>query len=85
MFIDPKHPLYTNDYSTSPSVYVAFQSVQASNFCGNIGLRNNAPTLAFKPGELSTSEGFFYDAAKYTATPITPYPAQYTEANWGDA
>jgi hypothetical protein len=64
---------------------VAFSSVQASNFCGDLALGNSAPTLAFNPGELSTSAGFFYDAAKYTETPITPYPAQYTAASWGDA
>lgn len=63
---------------------MAFSSVQASNFCGDIGLINHAPTLAFNPGELSTSAGFFYDALKYTITPITPYPAQYTAADWGD-
>ena len=41
-------------YSTSPSIYVRFPTVSASDACGFIGSTSTSITLAFSPGELST-------------------------------
>ena len=41
-------------YSTSPSIYVRFPTVIASDACGFIGSPSTSITLAFSPGELST-------------------------------
>ena len=40
--------------STSPSIYVRFPTVSASDACGFIGSALTSITLAFSPGELST-------------------------------
>ncbi|KAI9871860.1 MAG: hypothetical protein M1830_002369, partial [Pleopsidium flavum] len=39
---------------TSPSIYVAFHNVYATDSCGLLGLYHTSVTLAFAPGELST-------------------------------
>lgn len=40
--------------STSPSIYVAFQSLLASNYCGPVGSSYVMTTLAFEPNQLMT-------------------------------
>lgn len=40
--------------STSPSVYVAFQSLNATDLCGLVGTTIARTTLAFAPDALST-------------------------------
>ena len=46
--------------STSPSIYVRFPIVSASDACGLIGSASTSITLAFSPGELSTFEWELY-------------------------
>jgi hypothetical protein len=41
-------------YSISPSAYVVYTSVSASNQCGRVGGTISRTTLAFDPGDLST-------------------------------
>jgi len=50
--------LYNFEYSVSPSIYVAFESIHASDLCGDVGPQYPATTLAFAPGELSTSKAY---------------------------
>jgi hypothetical protein len=44
---------------TSPSVYVVFESVGATNLCGEVGTAVINKTLAFDPEELSTQRNYF--------------------------
>jgi len=41
---------------TSPSIYVAYHDISASNFCGQVGPKHTSITLSFQPGQLSTLE-----------------------------
>lgn len=41
---------------TSPSIYVAYHDISASNRCGQIGPKHTSITLSFAPGSLSTSD-----------------------------
>jgi hypothetical protein len=43
----------------SPSVYVVFESIAATNLCGEVGSTIINKTLAFDPDELSTQRNFF--------------------------
>ena len=42
--------------STSPSIYVAFRSLNATNLCGLVGTAISRTTLAFAPDALSTDK-----------------------------
>ena len=58
---------------TSPSVYVKFPAVAASDSCGQLGSAVNNLTLAFAPGELSTVVGRNPGHMGYgTALPFDP-------------
>lgn len=46
----------------SPSVYVAFQSLYATDFCGTFGSVVTETTLAFAPSELSTDMAYHYSS-----------------------
>jgi hypothetical protein len=50
---------YTDIGSVSPSVYVVFESIGATNLCGEVGTTIINKTLAFDPDELSTQRNFF--------------------------
>lgn len=52
-------------FSTSPSIYVAFQSLHATDLCGQVGKKYNSTTLAFHPGELSTAAEYFIGTPYY--------------------
>jgi len=46
----------------SPSIYVAYHDISASNSCGQVGSKHTSVTLSFQPGQLSTinySPGLF--------------------------
>ena len=45
---------------TSPSIYVAFYSLSATDMCGLRGARVSSTMLAFAPGELSTVQGHLW-------------------------
>ena len=45
---------------TSPSVYVAFHSLSATDMCGLRGKKIGSTMLAFAPGELSTVQGHLW-------------------------
>ncbi|KAI9714133.1 MAG: hypothetical protein M1812_006461 [Candelaria pacifica] len=49
-----------NDDSTSPSVYLAYHDISASNFCGQVGSKHTSVTLALNPEDVSSVEGFDY-------------------------
>ena len=46
---------------TSPSIYVAFYSLSATDMCGFRGNNITSTMLAFAPGELSTVQGHMWD------------------------
>ena len=47
--------------SVSPSVYIAFQSLGATDLCGRVGKTHDNTTLSFGQHELSTSAATFID------------------------
>ena len=67
--------------STSPSIYVAFKSLYATNLCGTLDSKAYQTTLAFAPGELSTAPGW-----KWNYTNVPPFEnTVFTKATWVDA
>lgn len=46
--------------SVSPSVYVIFESLVATDLCGPVGETHYNRTVSFGPSELSTSQGGSY-------------------------
>jgi hypothetical protein len=69
-------------FSTSPSVYVGFQSLYATDFCGTVGGNvYSATTLAFKQGDLCTAPAYFWNSAEYNASQPFLFPV-YTRATW---
>lgn len=70
----------------SPSIYVAFSSLHASDLCGAVGQTYNATTVAFHPTDLSTSRGYHYDTVLYTSFPPRLYDLSmtFTQATFGD-
>lgn len=56
--LPPQHlnvvPELTKDSSTSPSIYVDFYSLSATDSCGLLGPVITSTLLSFAPGELST-------------------------------
>lgn len=53
----------TKPFRTSPSIYVAFETLHASNLCGDVGSKITTTTLAFAPGELSTSAAYLVESS----------------------
>ncbi|KAI9702741.1 MAG: hypothetical protein M1836_007955 [Candelina mexicana] len=56
-------------YSTSPSVYLAYHDISASNFCGQVGSKHTSITLALNPEDVSSVEGVDYHD-QYASTSI---------------
>ncbi|TVY81937.1 hypothetical protein LSUE1_G003636, partial [Lachnellula suecica] len=72
---------------TSPSVYVAFQSLYATDLCGDVFSRVAGTTIAFAPDELSTTVGYRWDTSLYSSNPPIFYGSSgpiFTEADWAD-
>lgn len=69
---------------SSPSVYVAFESLHARDYCGNTGANGGTITFAFDPGELSTTVGYKWDTDEFSDFPPTMGSENFTQANWGD-
>lgn len=71
--------LHSNIASTSPSVYIAFQSVYARDKCGTVGETIiAATTLAFDITDISSDNFFKWDTARYT-TREPAIAATYTQ------
>ena len=72
--------------SISPSIYVAFSSLRATNYCGDVGPKYTATTIAFNPDELSTTMAYDYTlehTSDHAPMFFTEGPI-YTQATWGD-
>ena len=65
--------------SISPSIYVAFNSLYATNLCGTVGTEvNSATTIAFAPDALSTAISYNYTLTNgMPMMPTTFEPADY--------
>jgi hypothetical protein len=63
--------------SISPSVYVAFQSLQAIDICGHVGTLLPETTIAFLPNELSTSQSLFSVDTEPGEPTEPPYESPY--------
>lgn len=69
--------------SISPSVVVAFESLQAIDLCGNVGPIHNSTTIDFNESELSTAMTWTYSSDN--SQPFAPWPPQtFAAATWGD-
>lgn len=69
--------------STSPSVYVAFRSLQATDLCGQVGKIYNSTTIAFSENALSTGPASYErDTSLYGAT--MKQPPYFRQATWED-
>lgn len=67
----------------SPSVYLQFGALFATDLCGNVGTSYSAPpVMSFAPGELSTAMAYEY-VQEYSFDPYVPNP--WVEGNWADA
>ena len=64
---------YGSHTFTSPSIYVDFYSLSASDSCGQRGTTINSTLLAFAPGELSTVATAMYFAIISDVTPGSVY------------
>ena len=58
---------------TSPSIYVNFYSLSATDSCGYRGTSINSTLIAFAPGELSTVATAMYPVLQSTITPGSVY------------
>lgn len=77
-------PNFCADYecSVSPSVYVVFSSLAASDLCGPVGKTYQGKTMAFGESELSTSLGTIADPFNVINYPPETYA--WTAFNYGD-
>lgn len=64
---------YGSHTFTSPSVYVDFYSLSATDSCGYRGSTINSTLLAFDPGELSTVATAMYSAINMDSAPASVY------------
>ncbi len=73
---------------TSPSVYVAFYSLSATDMCGLRGNKISSTMLAFAPGELSTVQGHLWSGGvqsqktkvfDFADLPCPPYDVMYDD------
>lgn len=80
--------------SVSPSVYVVFESIAATNLCGEVGTTIINKTLAFDPDELSTQRNFFaattgaiseLDLNEDYCTHATPIPGEWSTFDYAAA
>jgi hypothetical protein len=69
--------------SVSPSVYIAFQSLAATNVCGAVGGNDTAATtLAFANNELSTAPAYALPSPQQA---LPALELSFTAATWRDA
>ena len=64
---------YGSHTFTSPSIYVNFYSLSATDSCGYRGNTIDSTLIAFAPGELSTVATAMYPALQYATTPGSVY------------
>ena len=64
---------YGSHIFTSPSIYVNFYSLSATDSCGYRGTTIDSTLIAFAPGELSTVATAMYAALEHTVTPGSVY------------
>jgi hypothetical protein len=77
------HRYYSPISSSSPSIYVAFNSLHVTDLCEDIGPKGGSITMAFDPNELSTTIGYIWNATVFTNEPW--FSGQvFTQASWGD-
>lgn len=70
--------------SISPSVYVAFQSLYATDLCGPVGPVYNSTTLAFASDELMTAMAWTSNPDD-NWLPWEPYiPDIFSSADWAE-
>jgi len=72
--------------STSPSVYIAFQTLEATNYCGQVGSVHRSTTIAFSPNDISTARDYSWDTAEYSDHPptLSGKRLEATKASWND-
>jgi hypothetical protein len=65
---------------------VRFESLYAEDFCGIMTAQNNITTVAFDPGELSTTVGYRWDTSMFSIPPsmVSFEEQNFTEATWDD-
>jgi hypothetical protein len=69
--------------SISPSIYVAFESLYASDLCGDVGKRVPQTTIAFDETALSTCMDLQWDTSAYFPFSVD-IPEVFTKAHFGD-
>ncbi len=68
----------------SPSVYVAIQSLDATNYCGKVSEAPTPVTLGFNASALSTATAYHWDTKGYASLPWSlSYPQEFIQATWG--
>ncbi|KAM3418689.1 hypothetical protein BST61_g4666 [Cercospora zeina] len=55
---------------TSPTVYMAFSSLYAKNFCGTVGEIWENTTIGFHPSDISTSNEYSFTYSSYYTTTV---------------
>ncbi|KAE9370111.1 hypothetical protein N431DRAFT_484419 [Stipitochalara longipes BDJ] len=85
--VSPPTSTYINNLGftfISPSVYVAFQTLEATNYCGEVGSIYHATTIAFSPNDISTARDYSWNSAEYNDHPptLSGYPPVFTKASW---
>jgi hypothetical protein len=78
------YSLFLSHSSISPTIYVAFRSLSARNWCSNIGAKYDATTIGFEPGELSTSKGAWMSDQPFWAALKVGAEIVWTQATFGD-
>ena len=73
-----------DDSSTSPSVYIAFQTLEATNYCGEVGDIIRETTIAFSPNDISTARDYSWDLAAYSDHPpnLSVREPEFAKAPW---
>lgn len=70
-------------FSTSPSIYMALQTLAASDICGQLGSTiSKATTLSFPQNGLSTVPAYSQNGSSYTFYSYWT-PTAYTAATFG--
>ena len=71
------------EHSTSPSIYLAIQTMAAADLCSEMGSSvTSGTTLSFPTDVLSPAPAYFWDKAAYPS--FSGYPVKtFTEATWG--
>jgi hypothetical protein len=69
--------------SISPSIYVAFESLYATDLCGDVGKAIPRTTIAFDETAVSTSLDFQWNTEAYYPFTVRT-PDAFTQAHFGD-